>query len=220
MLTKIPFFSDMNNEELSKVEKILIKRTYPPNTIIFSEGESAKGFYIIDSGRVKVFKLSPEGKEYVLHTFESGEMFAEAAMFSGTSYPASAETLQNTTLIYVPKEAFLGLIRQYPELSFKMLGSLSIRLRRFAGIIEDLYLKEVSSRLAKYLLDMSIKAGSDSFKLDIKKTELAVRLGMARETLSRAFKKFRDKKIISLNKREVCILNNKLIQEAASGIKI
>lgn len=210
----------MNDKELSKVEKILIKRTYPPNTIIFSEGEPAEGFYIIDSGRVKVFKLSPEGKEYVLHTFESGEMFAEAAMFSGTSYPASAETMQNTTLMYLPKEAFLGLIRKYPELSFKMLGSLSIRLRKFAGIIEDLYLKEVSARLAKYLLDMSVQAGSDSFRLDVTKTELAVRLGMARETLSRAFKKFKDKKIISIDRKHICILNSELLKEVSAGIKI
>ena len=220
ILKKIPFFSGMDNNDLNEIKKVVIERQFRKNTTIFSENEEAKGFYFVISGRTKIFKLSPEGKEHVLHICGPGDMFAEAAMFSGKIYPAYAATISDSSLLFIQKNGFLGLIMENPEISIKMLGALSIKLRKFTSMIEDLSLKEVSARLAKYLLDISVHTGSKTFTLGIKKTDLALKLGTAGETLSRTLKKFKDKHIINSNGNKISLLNIESLKEISAGMKI
>ncbi len=210
----------MDDQELSAVQNIVIERWFDKNVTIFSENEEADGFFFVDSGQVKIFKLSPEGKEHVLHICLSGETFAEAAMFSGKVYPAYAKAIKNSNLLFFPKKGFLELIKKDPTLSFKIMASLSIKLRKFADMIEDLSLKEVSARLAKYILDLSIHAGSRTVNLDIKKTDLALKLGTVGETLSRTLKKLKDNKIINASKNQITILDLDSLQQISSGMKI
>ena len=219
-LKQIPFFSGMSEPDLEKIRKIVYEKTFSGNTTIFSENEEAEGFYFVESGRVKIFKLSPEGKEHVLHICESGEMFAEAAMFAGKVYPAYAEALEKSHLLFIPKKGFLYLITKYPDISIKMLGTLSIKLRRFASMIEDLSLKEVSARLAKYILDQSVRLKSKSFKLDLKKTDLALKLGTVSETLSRTLRKLKEKEIIQIDKNHIQIIELESLQEISAGMKL
>lgn len=210
----------MDDTDLLIVKSIVIERYYKKNITIFSENEEAQGFYIVSSGKVKIYKLSPEGKEHVLHICSQGEMFAEAAMFSGKEYPAYARAIENVNLLFIPKKGFLDLVKKNPEMSIKMLGALSVKLRKFAGMIEDLSLKEVSARLAKYILDISIHKGSKTFSLDIKKTDLALKLGTVSETISRTLKKLKDHKIISADKSEISILDFESLQEISAGMKL
>lgn len=220
ILQSISFFSNLSEVDLTIIEKIAIKKLIPSNITIFSENEKAIGFYFVVSGSIKIFKLSPEGKEHVLHICKPGDMFAEATMFSGKVYPAYAEAIANSTLLFFPKNDFLGLIKQNPDISIKMLGSLSTKLREFSSMIEDLSLKEVSARLAKYLLDNSLHIGNKSFKLEIKKADLALKLGTVSETLSRTFKKFKKRNIIASDKNNITILDFELLQEVSAGMKI
>lgn len=220
ILKRMPFFSGMTDDDLKKIKGIVIKRDFPEYVTVFSENEEALGFYFVIAGRIKIFKLSPEGKEHILHICEPGEMFAEAAMFSGKEYPAYAETIADSTLLFFPKKEFLRLVRQYPDISIKMLGALSLKLRKFASMIEDLSLKEVSARLAKYLLDISVRKGTMVFKLDIKKTDLALKLGTVSETLSRTLKKLKDKNIITSDRNKICILDIESLHEISAGMKI
>ncbi|MGR3176745.1 MAG: Crp/Fnr family transcriptional regulator [Candidatus Anammoxibacter sp.] len=220
ILKQIPFFSGMNNDDLVKIKKVVIERKFKKQTTIFSENEEAKGFYFVISGRVKIFKLSPEGKEHVLHICVPGDMFAEAAMFSGNIYPAYAATITDSSLLFIQKKGFLRLIMENPDISIKMLGALSIKLRKFSSMIEDLSLKEVPARLAKYLLDISVHTGNKTFTLGIKKTDLALKLGTAGETLSRTLKKFKDKHIITSTGNKICLTDIESLKEISAGMKI
>lgn len=220
IIKQIPFFSGMNDDDLEKIKEVVIERKFQKGTTIFSENEEAKGFYFVIAGRTKIFKLSPDGKEHVLHICGPGDMFAEAAMFSGKIYPAYASTITDSSLLFIQKKGFLGLIRKNPDISIKMLGALSIKLRKFTSMIEDLSLKEVSARLAKYLLDMSVHTGSKTFTLGIKKTDLALKLGTAGETLSRTLKKFKDKHIISSDGNRISLLDIESLKEISAGMKI
>ncbi|MGR3219747.1 MAG: Crp/Fnr family transcriptional regulator, partial [Candidatus Anammoxibacter sp.] len=210
----------MNNDDLNKIKGIVVEKKFKAHTTIFSENEEAKGFYFVILGRTKIFKLSPEGKEHVLHICGPGDMFAEAAMFSGNIYPAYATTITDSSLLFIRKKAFLELIRENPDISIKMLGALSLKLRKFTSMIEDLSLKEVSARIAKYLLDLSVHTGSKTFTLGIKKTDLALKLGTAGETLSRTLKKFKDKHIIRLDGNKICLLNIESLKEISAGMKV
>lgn len=165
---------------------------------IFSEGLEATAFFIVVSGKVKIYKLSPEGKEYTLHIHGPGDLVAEAAIFDSMVYPASCVALEDTALVRVSREGFLHLIKTHPELSLKMMSAYSKRLRQFVAKIEELTLKDIKSRLAGYLLrNCVVENGETVCHLTYSKKELSSLLGTIPETLSRALAFLKQKKLIS-----------------------
>jgi CRP/FNR family transcriptional regulator len=164
---------------------------------IFSEGMDATAFFIVVAGRVKIYKLSPDGKEYTLHIHGPGDLVAEAAIFDSMVYPASCMAMEDTILVRISREGFLKLIKEYPELSLKMMSGYSKRLRQFVVKIEELSLKDIKSRLAGYLLENStVENGVNVCHLTYSKKELSSLLGTIPETLSRALAFLKQKKLI------------------------
>ncbi len=207
-IAHIQMFSNLPPENLEAVAKVAIAKTYQKQEVIFWEGEAGMGFFIILSGKVKVFKFSPAGKEQILHIFGSGENFAEVPAFDGKCYPASAEALTTTELLFFPRKAFLELLEKQPTIAINMLAIFARYLRRFAQLIEDLSLKEVPGRLAVYLLELSDRSPNPSVvKLDLTKAQLSALLGTVPETLSRVFAKLSEQGLISLNGTSVKLLN-------------
>ena len=122
---------------------------------IFSEGVDATAFFIVISGKVKIYKLSPDGKEHTLHIHGPGDLVAEAAIFDSMRYPASCMAIEDSQLVRIWRDGFLALIKSHPELALKMMSGYSKRLRQFVAKIEELSLKDIKSRLAGYLLEHS-----------------------------------------------------------------
>jgi CRP/FNR family transcriptional regulator len=225
LLKKCPLFAGLKDEDLKKVRAIGNLRQVGKREMIFGEGDEAKGFYVIFSGKVKLFKISPEGKEQILHVVSAPDAFAEAALFSEGNYPAYAEPLVDSQLLFIPKRDFIQLIEKYPRLSINMIVSLSHYLRRFASLIEELSLKEVSSRIAKYLLDLSMKLSKEGknpneVELDLSKTQLALKLGTISETLSRTLGKMKSRGMIDVQKNKILIRDRESLEELASGLKL
>ncbi len=224
-MKKSPLFSGLDEREITELEAISTSKRYPKGALIFSEDEEAKGFFVVISGKVKIYKLSPEGKEQILHIISPGQTFAEAALFGDSTYPAFAESLVETRVRYFPKESFVNLIRKNPQISLNMIASLSHWLRKFVALVEELSLKDVSARLSKYLINLSIQSGRSSdrgieFELDINKSQLASQLGTISETLSRALRKLRDRKIIEVEGKKITILQKDLLEDISSGIPL
>ena len=141
---------------------------------------------MVVAGRVKIYKLSADGREQILHIFGAGEPFGEVPVFEGRRFPAHAVALDQTRCLFFPRVAFVGLISQNPSLSLNMLAVLSRHLRRFTELVDNLSLKEVPGRLAAHLLYLSErKAGANSLEFDVPKGQLAGMLGTIPETLSR-----------------------------------
>jgi CRP-like cAMP-binding protein len=164
---------------------------------IFSEGIDATAFFIVVSGKIKIYKLSPDGKEYTLHIHGPGDLVAEAAIFDSMVYPASCMALEDTTLVRMSRKEFLNLIKEHPELSLKMMSGYSKRLRQFVAKIEELSLKDIKSRLAGYLIEnSSVENGVAVCHLSYSKKELSSLLGTIPETLSRALAFLKQKKLI------------------------
>jgi CRP/FNR family transcriptional regulator len=225
LLRRCPLFAGLKEEDLRKIRMIASPRQIGKKEVLFSDGEEAKGFYVILSGKIKLYKISSEGKEQILHVVSAPDAFAEAALFLEGSYPAFAEALIDSQLLFFPKRDFIQLIEKNPQLSINMIVSLSHFLRRFASLIEELSLKEVSSRIAKYLIDLSIKSAKEgrvpkAVELDLSKTQLASKLGTISETLSRTLAKMKAKGIIDVEKNKISILNREALEELASGLKI
>jgi CRP/FNR family transcriptional regulator, dissimilatory nitrate respiration regulator len=216
----IPLFSGLSREQVQELAGIVLEQTCGRGQTIFLEGDEGSGFYVVKTGKVKIFKLSPDGKEQILHIFGPGEPFAEVPVFAGQRFPASAEALEDTRLFFFPRAGFLDLIRRHPSLALNMLAVLSRRLRQLAGLVEDLSLKEVPARLAAYILYRSdCQKGEPEFALDIAKGQLASLLGTIPETLSRILAKMGKEGYIATTGPKIKIIDKTRLQELAVGMR-
>jgi CRP/FNR family transcriptional regulator len=207
-------FGGLPEEQLDAIVKIVVEKKFGKGETIFFEGDPGNGFYMVAEGKVKIFKMSFAGKEQILHIFGPGEPFGEVPVFHGQPFPASAETLVKSTLIFFPREKFIALVHENPSLALNMLAVLSMRLRRFVTQIENLSLKEVPARIAGYLLYLLEEQGSkDSVELEISKGQLASLLGTIPETLSRIFAKMSDEGLIAVDGKKIRILDRKALAE-------
>ncbi len=196
-LLRIFLFDSFTEKELSLLEPSLSLKKVQKGEQIFSEGMDASAFFIVVSGKVKIYKVSPDGKEYTLHIHGPGDLVAEAAIFDSMVYPASCIPIENSTLIRVSRGGFISLIKNHPELSLKMMSGYSKRLRQFVAKIEELSLKDIKARLAGYLLENStVENRTTVCHLLYSKKELSSLLGTIPETLSRALAFLKQKGLI------------------------
>jgi CRP/FNR family transcriptional regulator len=217
-LSQVDLFKGLTVEQLEALTRIVSSKKFKKGQLVFSEGDEGTGFYLVISGRVKIYKLSPEGKEQIMHIFGPGQPFAEVPVFGGTHYPANADAMESCELFFFPKKGFISLIQKNPSLAMNMLASLSQRLKQFSNLIESLSLKEVPGRLASYLLYLSDKNGSiDEFNLDIAKSQLASLLGTIPETLSRIFSKLGSSELVKIDGPKITILNREGLEDLAEG---
>ncbi len=221
VIANIPLFHGLSREQLEEVVDITVDQTVQKGQTVFSEGEEAAGFYVVVSGQVKIFKLSSEGKEQILHFVTQGESFGEVPVFTGGNFPANAETIERSRLFFFPRAVFLELIRKDPSLAMNMLADLSRRLRRFTQLVEELSLKEVPSRLAAYLLYLSEREnGSGDLELSITKGQLASLLGTIPETISRILGKMSGQDIIQVQGRKITIMKRRKLEDLAEGERL
>ncbi len=207
-------FKGLSGSYIEQLKTIGKLKSFNKKEAIFFEGEPAKGFYIVVSGKVKIFKLSSEGREQILHIFAQGEPFGEAAAFADMPYPANAAAMENSQAFYIPRTGFERLLKENPSLSLNLLAILSKRLMIFARMIGDLSLKEVPGRLATYLLISSAqKGGTNSLSLDLTKTQLASLLGTIPETLSRILSRMQKAGIIEVHGADITIKNRGELQK-------
>ncbi len=220
LLKDAVIFRELDSEEFKAMEEITQLRHVDGDAMLFFEGDPANGFFVLLSGRVRIYKSTADGKEFTLHQITPGQVFAEAAIFRGNTYPANCMAMEDSEVAFIPKDQFIRLITKYPNISLKIIGSLSRWLREFAAKLEDLSLKEVPARLATYLLRQRQRLKSDSFELDITKAELASELATISETLSRSLKKLKDLEVIAVDGKRITILDSDHLDSIAAGEKI
>ena len=212
-------FDGLPPEQVDAVRRIAVTRTYVKGETLFSEGDDGTGFYVMIAGQIKVFKLSAEGKEQILHIFGPGEPVGEVPVFSGKPYPASAEALAASRAAFFPKADFVRLIAENPNLALNMLAVLSRRLRQFTVQVENLSLKEVPARLASYLLLLSGKEKRGTVTLPISKSQLASLLGTIPETLSRILTRMAAAGLIRGDRRQITLLDPEGLEALAMSGK-
>lgn len=206
IISNTPLFNGLPEEHLNEIRRIAVDKFCDKGKIIFLEGDDCNGFYIVADGKVKIYKVSFEGKEHILHIYGPGNPFGEVPVFAGKKFPANAQTLLKSHLLFFPRTAFVELISRNPSLSLNMLGVLSMRLRQFTVQIENLSLKEVPGRLASYLLYLAEEQGRvDTVTLTISKGQLASLLGTIPETLSRILTRMSQQHLIDTRGREIIL---------------
>jgi CRP/FNR family transcriptional regulator len=218
LLKKPLLFSGLNEADLSALAAITVRRTFRKGETLFCEGEEATGFYLLVSGSIKLCRMSPDGREKVLHFVKPRETFAEAAFFGDGKYPAEARALEVGEVLYLPRQGLMELMSNNPNFALNLVVSLSLMLRQFARQIEELSFADVTSRLASFLVRRAAE-NSTSFDgityidLGIKKGELASRLGTASETISRTLRKLKEEGIIDVQGNRVVVYQMEKLQK-------
>ena len=221
IISVTPLFKGLPEKQLKEIEQIAVDRHFNKREVIFLEGDDGNGFFLVAEGLVKIFKVSSEGKEQILHILGPGEPFGEVPVFSGQQFPASAETIIESHLLFFPRTAFVNLISANPSLALNMLAVLSMRLRQFTVQVENLSLKEVPGRLAAYLVYLADEEGKeDAVTLNISKGQLASLLGTIPETLSRIFTRMTELNLINMDGRNIKLLNRSGLEELAEHGRI
>jgi len=203
-------FSQLDDNALDEIASAAVIRKVARGEMLFHEGDPAHSFFIVDSGKIKVFKLSPEGKEQILMIAQTGDSVAEAALFSGGAFPASAQSMENTELLAINREKFVSLLGRNPDLAVNLIARLSGLLRQMTRLVEGLSLTDVTTRLAHYLNSQrNTDTGNQPTEITLseKKTTLASQLGTIPETLSRSLAKLVREEIIAVNGPRITILN-------------
>ena len=216
-LSVFPVFSSLDGIHMDALRNIASTRRYLAGQTIFHENDPGEGFFGIIRGKVKIYKSSPQGKEHILHVFGPGEIFAEVAVFAGRNYPATALCLEESTLVFFPREKFRRLLAENPDLGLSLLGLLSSRLRLMVAKVEELSLKEVPARLAAHLLLIRENLNADEFELDLSKSQLAGFLGTIPETLSRVIRRMKEEEFININGKRIRLLDVQGLKELAEG---
>ena len=216
VISTIPLFNGLPEDQLEAIQKIAIEKQINKGEIIVSEGDEGRGFYVIAEGRIKVFKVSAEGKEQILHIFGPGQPFGEVPVFAGQRFPANAQAIDKARLLFLPRSAIVDLITANPSLALNMLAEMSRKLRLFAVQIENLSLKEMPARLASYLIHLAAEQGQEEvLTLKISKGQLASILGTIPETLSRIFATLSGTELIRVEGKKITLLDRDGLEDLA-----
>ena len=240
-LKNIFLFSELSDEELDEIRNFSHLKKFSIGEILFFDSEPYSGLYCLLDGAVKLYKISNEGKEHILHLIYPFNTFAEVPIFENygeiikdkATYPVNAMAIEdNTEVILISAKHLLNFLEINSKLYLKMLSTLSKRLRFLNNHIEKLTLLDIKKRLSKYLVEEFEKAKAEKEKIEkkkgiklkeinsidisISKNDLASHLGTILETLSRTFKKLQDENIVEVKGKKIIILNlNKLKEYSA-----
>jgi CRP-like cAMP-binding protein len=190
--SQIAVFSALNPRE---VQRLLAQATVidlEPGQSLFRQGDAAAAFFIVITGWVKLYRITPAGDETVLHVLTKGESFAEAVAFVGGRYPATATAATDARVVVIPAHHVINCVREMPDIALAMIASTSQHLHRLVQRVEQLSAQSGLQRVAEFLAGLCPNVdGSCTISLPYDKTLIAGRLGLKPESLSRVFAKLR-----------------------------
>ena len=219
-LRSCQLFVGLPSADVEAIASFAIPKHLAKGEYLFREGAPSEGFYIVQRGGINVHRVSPTGKEQVIYFFRPVESFAEGTLAVERGYPADARATEESSVLLIPKLDFVELLRRRPELAMRMLGSMSQHLRVLVGLLDDLMLKDMETRLANWLLKRCPRPLTNRpaiIELDRTKRALAAGMGTTSETLSRSLARLRKEKLIQVTGRKIIVTApsklNKLLQQ-------
>jgi len=206
MLKDIPLFATLTDKEIEDISRVALKKTFPKNTVLFTEGDTTDSLYIICSGKVKVTINDSDGKEIILSMLGQGEYFGEMALIDGEPRSACVMTKEPTELLIISKKDFMEIFSSNP-LAFSLLKGMIKRLRDANKKIESLALLDVYGRIARLLLQLA-KRHDDRLVVEERLThqEIASMIGSSREMVSIILKELTVGGYIDIDKKQISIL--------------
>ncbi|WP_259497553.1 Crp/Fnr family transcriptional regulator [Desulfofundulus thermocisternus] len=214
-MRNIPIFAGLSDEQLAEIARLVLDRKYRRGHIIFMEGEPGEAFYILKSGRVKIYKQDEEGREHILHYINPGEVFAEVVLFDGGEYPACAAVVEDAHVGLIRNRDMDALILKNPSIALALLKVMARRLRVSQRQIMELALKDTTRRLASALLELAAEHGEPEgggirITVPLTNQELANLVGTSRETANRILGELRRDRAVAVSRQGIVIYRERL----------
>ena len=213
LLRSVPYLAHVEEPALNAVAQRAVKRHYDKGEIVFLEGEPCAGLFIVETGRVRLFKVSRDGREQVVKLLAAGEFFNEVAVLDGGPNPVSAMAALETDLWVIDRERMLELLAGYPALAIAIIETLAGHARHLVSLVEDLSLRTVSGRLAKLLLAQAARSRETPRRMT--QQEMAAQLGTVREVVGRALRSFEEEGLIRFDHHRLIVLDQEGLERKA-----
>ncbi|MBI2857294.1 MAG: Crp/Fnr family transcriptional regulator [Chloroflexi bacterium] len=211
-LRLLPYFSTLPPAEIERIARDTVERTFDRGEVLFTEGEPCRGLYAVKSGLVRVFKSSPEGREQVMLIAKSGDSFNDIPVFDGGPNPASAAALELSTVLIIPRETVLSLVKDCPP-ARAIIKLFSTRLRYLTNLVSDLSFRSVLSRLAKVLLEVAVAEGGPAPTRRLTQEEMAAMVGTVRDVIGRALRLLEKEGAIRLQRERIIVVDPEKLRQ-------
>ncbi|QHS21948.1 Crp/Fnr family transcriptional regulator [Virgibacillus sp. MSP4-1] len=194
----VPIFNHLTDDEMWEVADRSFHRKFIKGETIFQAEEPSNSLFIVHQGRVKIYRLAPNGKEQLIRILDQGDFFGEMSIFSEETLTSYAEAMVDTNICIINRSDIQELMVKHPAISLKILEEFSRRLDHTEHLVEQLSSQDVEKRIASYLIDLLKENSSESHvvKLPMSKKDLASMIGTTQETLSRRLTALQDKEMI------------------------
>lgn len=214
-----PLFARVQGASRERLVRMAQPKQFAKGERIADDGQECPGVYVIGEGLVRIFKLSPNGKEHVLHLAGRRETFLEVASILGMNSPAFVEAIEDTQTILLPNDAFRKALQEDHQLCLQLLGGMAMRVKQFVHLLEDIVLRDAISRVARHLLNLSQQQGQETVSLPSFKKHLASHLNLTSETLSRCLRQLIDGEMIEAEEGgAIRVLDRQALDEVAEGM--
>lgn len=200
---KVPIFNNLDAEQLTDVIQLIIRRKYKKGEMVFLQGDQLEGLYIINHGKIKIFRYTKEGKEQILYILSEGDFFGELSLLNTEEVNYYAEALEPVNLCLIKKSDFAEVLRENPKITIKVLEAISQRLSKLEILVQSLGTKEVEARIAQMLLELVDEFGIENssyteLTIPLTREDMANYIGVTRETISRKLSNFQEEGILKL----------------------
>ena len=196
-LKQIPLFSSLSEEEIGEISSYIERKRFRKKEGIFSEGDQSHWFYILVDGKVKITKLSHDGKEIIIELISPNDLFGGFAVLKGFPYPANAVAMEDCDAVRISRHNLMGIIERFPHFMYDITDNLGERVREFSDTLKNIALERVESRIAALLIKLAEKTGERTAEgameitMKLTKQDIAEMVGTTVETSIRVMSKFR-----------------------------
>ena len=210
-IKRIPIFSDLSDKDLEEVCSCLVMERYLRKKEIFSEGDAPEWFYIVISGKVKVTRISHDGREIIMEVISPRDFFGGFAVLKGFPFPANAVAMENSEILKLARKDLLRFIDRFPGIMYRITSSLGERTRELHDTLKNIALERVDSRIAALLVKLADKSGErvdnveTIINMRITKQDIAEMVGTTVETAIRVMSLFRKSGLIADYKGKIAI---------------
>jgi len=210
VLRRTPLFASLTDQELHALAARATRKKFQKEEQLFAEGDPCTGLYLVAKGKIRIFKLSPSGREQILAVEGPGSSFAELPVFDGGNYPAAASAMEDTEVLFVSRRDFQNFCREHPDVGLKVIAVVGSRLRRLVGLIEELSFTTVRQRLIALILRLAQAEGTRSaegIRIELTKShqDLAAELGTVRELVSRNLSRLEAEGFLEVEGRKIVV---------------
>jgi len=222
ILRRTPLFARLTESEMKSLVARVSAKRFGRGELLFYEGDPCAGLFVVATGRVRIFKTSPGGREQILAMEGPGSTVAELPVFDGGSYPASASAAEDADTLFISRKDFQLFCREHPDVALRVIAMVGSRLRRLVGIIEELSFTTVRQRLVALLLRLAQEKGKADkqgirIELGASHQELAAELGTVRELVSRNLGRLQAEGFLDVEGREILVRDLAGLKRAQSS---